>query len=93
MNRDLKNIPRQINPHMWNELIGEKNSASYHAHIGFYLCVKKIWNIISNHRSLKMTKKQIANFPERLEASEFYTSLVFIIKKYFNKTLTVEYHN
>lgn len=38
-----------------------------------------------------MTKKDIANYPERLEASEFYTSLVFIIKKYFNRTLTVEY--
>ncbi len=93
MNRDLKYIPHQINPHTWNELIGDKNSSSHHAHIGFYLCVKKIWNIISNHRSLKMTKKEIANFPERLEASEFYTSLVFIIKKYFNKTLTVEYRD
>lgn len=93
MNRDLKYVPHQINPHTWNTLIGDKNSSSHHAHIGFYLCVKKIWNIISKHRSIKMTKKEIANFPERLEASEFYTSLVFIIKKYFNKTLTVEYRN
>gem|GEM_PF-749147 len=93
MNRSLKHIPHIINPHTWNELIGDKNSSSHHAYIGFYLCVKKIWNIISNHRSLKMTKKDIANYPERLRASEFYTSLEFIIKKYFNKTLTVEYRN
>src|SRR5574344_1043308 len=91
MNRDLKDLPHQVNPRAWNELIGDKNSYSHHARIGFYLCVKKIWNIISNHRSLKMTKKEIANFPERLKASEFYSSLVFVIKKYLNKTLTVEY--
>lgn len=40
-----------------------------------------------------MTKKDIANYPERLNASEFYTSLIFIIKKYFDKTLAVEYRN
>lgn len=48
---------------------------------------------MSNHRTLKMTKKEIANYPEKLQESEFFTSLVFIIKKYFNKTLTVEYCN
>lgn len=40
-----------------------------------------------------MTKKDIANYPERLQASEFFGSLVFIIKKYLNKSLVVEYHN
>lgn len=40
-----------------------------------------------------MSKKDIANYPEKLEQSEFYTSLVFIIKKYFNKTLHIEYAN
>lgn len=39
-----------------------------------------------------MTKKDIANYPERLNHSEFYTSLqIFIIKKYLNKILRVEY--
>ena len=40
-----------------------------------------------------MTKKDIANYREKLEQSEFYTSLMFIIKKYFNRTLRVEYAN
>jgi len=38
-----------------------------------------------------MTKKDITDYPQKLDQSAFYTSLVFIIKKYFNKTLTVEY--
>jgi len=38
-----------------------------------------------------MTKEDIANYPKKFEQSEFYTSLVFIIKKYFDRTLTVEY--
>jgi len=40
-----------------------------------------------------MTKKELANYPERLKSSDFFTSLLFIIKKYFNKTLTVDYRN
>jgi predicted ATPase len=40
-----------------------------------------------------MTKKEIANYKERLKESDFFTSLVFIIKKYFNKTLTIEYRD
>jgi len=40
-----------------------------------------------------MSKKDIANYPEKLKQSEFYTSLVFIIKKYFNKTLSIKYVN
>jgi predicted ATP-dependent endonuclease of OLD family len=38
-----------------------------------------------------MSKNDIASYPEKLNQSEFYTSLVFIIKKYFNRTLTIEY--
>jgi len=40
-----------------------------------------------------MDKKDIADYTQKLNQSEFYTSLVFIIKKYFNRTLTVEYTN
>ncbi len=40
-----------------------------------------------------MSKKDIANYPEKLKQSEFYTSLVFIIKKYFGRTLTIKYAN
>lgn len=92
-NRSLHNIPHKISPHTWNELIADKNSSTHYLHLGFYLCVKKIWNVMSKHRSLKMTKKDIANYPERLENSEFFRSLSFIIKKYLHKTLVVEYRN
>lgn len=40
-----------------------------------------------------MSKNDIANYPEKLKQSEFYTSLSFVIKKYFNKTLVIEYAN
>jgi putative ATP-dependent endonuclease of the OLD family len=40
-----------------------------------------------------MTTKNIANYPERLASSDFYTSLSFIIKKYFNRILHVEFKN
>ena len=93
MNRSLKNVSNTIDPHAWDAFIWKKNSSNYHAYLGFYLCAKKIWNIISDHFTLKMTKKDIANYPEKLEQSEFYTSLTFIIKKYFDRTLMIEYAN
>ena len=40
-----------------------------------------------------MTQDDIKNYPQKLQESEFYTSLVAIIKKYFNKTLTIVYVN
>ena len=91
--RSLKNIPHVINPHYWNFLIAEKNSSHYHAYLWFFLCVKRIWNIMSKSWSLKMTKKEIANYPQRLKDSAFFTSIVYIIKKHLHKTLIVEYRN
>jgi len=93
MDRSFKNISNTVDPHAWDTFVGNKNSSEYHAYIGFYLCAKKIWNIISDHFTLKMTKRNSENYLERLQQSEFFTSLVFIIKKYFNKTLTVNYAN
>lgn len=40
---------------------------------------------------LNTSKIDVVNYSEKLKQSEFYTSLVFIIKKYFNKDLTIEY--
>ncbi len=93
LNRNLKHVSNSIDPHAWNTFIWDKNSFEYHAYIGFYLCAKKIRNIISDHCTLKMTKKDITNYPEKLKQSEFCTSLTFIIKKYFDKTLTIDYAN
>lgn len=40
-----------------------------------------------------MSEEDVAQYPQKLEQSEFYTSLVGAIKKYFNKTLYIEYAN
>jgi len=40
-----------------------------------------------------MNPDDIQNYPKKLKQSEFYISLALVIKKYFNKTLTVEYIN
>ena len=65
----------------------------YRSYIGFYLCAKKIRNIISDHSTLTMSPEDIASYPQKLQQSEFYISLVSIIKKYFNRTLHIEYGN
>lgn len=93
MERSFKNVSNTIDPHAWDNFLGDKNSSEYHAYIGFYLCAKKVWNIISDHFTLKMSKKDSESYQERLKQSSFFTSLVFIIKKYFDRTLTVEYAN
>ncbi len=91
MNRSLKKISNRVDPHAWDTFIGNKDSLDYHAFIWFYLCAKKIRNIISDHSTLKMTDADIADYPKKLEESSFYASLSSVIKKYFNKTLHIDY--
>lgn len=93
MNRSLNHVSNIIDPHAWDTFIWDKNSSDYHSYIWFYLCAKKIRNIISDQSTLKMDEKDIVNYGKKLEQSEFYTSLAFIIKKYFNKSLHIEYSN
>jgi predicted ATP-dependent endonuclease of OLD family len=38
-----------------------------------------------------MSDKDISDYPQKLAQSKFYTSLISAIKKYFNKTLRIEY--
>lgn len=92
-NRSLKKVSNTIDPATWNSGIWDKNSSDYRSYIGFCLCARKVRNIISDHSTLKMTQDDIKNYPQKLQESEFYTSLVAIIKKYFNKTLTIVYVN
>ena len=93
MNRSLKNVSNTIDPHSWDTFIWSKNSSDYHSYVGFYLCAKKIRNIISDQSILGMNEDDIANYPEKLKQSEFYLSLVSVIKKYFNRDLRIEYTN
>jgi len=90
-NRSLQNVSNIVDPHAWDIFIWSKDSSDYHPYIWFYLCAKKVRNIISDHSMLNTSKIDVVNYSEKLKQSEFYTSLVFIIKKYFNKDLTIEY--
>ena len=40
-----------------------------------------------------MTETDIAEYPEKLQQSEFYISLSSSIKKHFDKTLVIDYVN
>ena len=91
--RSLENVSNSVDPHAWNTLIWTKNSSDYHSYIWFYLCAKKIRNIISDHSTLKMSAEDIASYPEKLQQSDFYISLSSAIKKYFNRTLYIIYAN
>ncbi len=90
-NRSLLGVSNTIDPRAWMKFVADKDSFDYHSYLGFYLCAKKIWNIISDHSTLIMTKKHIANYPEKLKKSDFFVSLSFVIKKYLNKTLHIQY--
>ncbi len=91
LNRSLKKVSNSINPQSRNVFVWDRNSSVYHSYLSFYLCAKKIWNIISDHSTLKMDQHDIDNYPQKLQQSEFYTSLIRIIDKYFDKKLTIEY--
>lgn len=95
MNRSLKHVSNTIDPHAWDTFIGNKKSSEYHSYIGFYLCAKKIRNIISDYSTLKlkMNEHDMVNYREKLGNSEFYISLVSVIKKYFDMELDITYSN
>lgn len=79
-NRSLQHIPHAINPHAWNELIADKNSAYHHSYLWFFLCVKKIWNIISKNWSLKMTKKKLLIIQKDYKNPNFLWIFLLVLK-------------
>jgi hypothetical protein len=69
---------------------------------GYYLCLKKIWDIINNasEENVKEKIKQkndidysYEKINKKLKKSAFFTSLEFIVNHYLNKTLDIEYKN
>ncbi len=90
-NRSMRNVSNTVNPHAWNHFIWDKFSSEFRSYIWFYLCAKKVRNIISNHSTLDMSEQDIVEYLEKLGKSDFYTSLVGAINKYLNKTLHIEY--
>lgn len=93
MNRSLHKVSNSIDPHAWDIFLWNKNSSDYHSYIWFYLCAKKIRNIISDHAPLYMDEEHMKHYREKLEKSDFYISLSASIQKYFNRTLHIEYSN
>lgn len=91
MNRSLHTVPHSINPHAWDDFVWDKNSSEYHSYVWFYLCAKKIRNIISDTSTLKIDEDNVLEYAKKLKQSEFYVSLSSIIKKYFNKDLRITY--
>lgn len=89
--RSLSHISHRVDPYARNSFVSWAYAADQYMYTWFYLCAKKIWNIISDNFTLKMSKKDIANYPQKLESSEFFVSLSFVINKYFNRLLQVEY--
>lgn len=91
IDRSLEHVSNVVDPRAWNTFIGTKDSVDYHSYIWFYLCVKKIRNIISDHSTLKMSQNDMIVYSKKLEQSDFYISMSAVIKKYLNKTLHIEY--
>ncbi len=90
-NRSLRNVSSTVYPYARDSFVWDKNSSEYHSYIGFYLCAKKIRNSISDTLTLSVDKNMIGDYSQKLNQSEFYISLVSVIKKYFNRTLHIEY--
>ena len=90
-NRSLKHVSNIVDPHARDNFIWSKASYDYHSYVWFYLCAKKVRNIISDHSTLDTNTIDVADYSDKLNTSEFYTSLTFIIKRYFNKDLSRDY--
>jgi len=97
VDRKLKNVPNQLDPEMWYNYIANKNSIDDASHMWYFLCAKKIWNIL-NHTSEEniLEKKSALDFSpkaieKKLKKSEFFRSLTFALNKYLDKKLLIEY--
>lgn len=89
-NLDFKNF---INPHeIINDLEYSRNSL-----VGYTGCIYKIWSILENFTQAELLSSNInlqeKAIDERLKKSDFFVSLNYMIKKYFDKNLRVDYIN
>lgn len=95
LHRSFLWLSTKINPKLRNAYISQKDTIEYTPFIWYYLCIKKIRNIINHTSDENITKKQntkeltIENIEAKVEKSKFYCSLKTIIQKYFNKKLCI----
>ncbi len=89
-NLDFKNF---INP---NEIINDLEY-SRNSLVGYTWCIYKIWSILENFTQKELLSpdlnQQEKAIDERLKKSDFFVSLNYMIKKYFDKQLRVDYVN
>lgn len=89
-NLDFKNF---INP---NEIINDLEY-SRNSLVGYTWCIYKIWSILENFTQKELLSpdlnQQEKAIDERLKKSDFFVSLNYIMNKYFDKQLRVDYVN
>ena len=89
-NLDFKNF---INP---NEIINDLEY-SRNSLVGYTWCIYKIWSILENFTQKELLSpdpnQQEKVIDERLKKSDFFVSLNYMMNKYFDKQLRVDYVN
>ena len=89
-NLDFKNF---INP---NEIINDLDY-SRNSLVGYTWCIYKIWSILENFTQKELLSPDLNQqekvIDERLKKSDFFVSLNYMMNKYFDKQLRVDYVN
>ena len=89
-NLDFKNF---INP---NEIINDLDY-SRNSLVGYTWCIYKIWSILENFTQKELLSPDLNQqekvIDERLKKFDFFVSLNYMMKKYFDKHLRVDYVN
>lgn len=99
VDRRLKDIPNQIDPEMRYTYISSKDSTDSDSYMWYFLCAKKIWNILNYSSEENVLEKNSASdfsaktIEKKLKKSEFFKSLAFALNKYLDKNLLIEYIN
>ena len=89
----------EVNESLRDDFIAKKDYRENNSLLWYALCIKKIYNIISNtseeNRDQKINSEELTvnKINEKLENSLFYTSLKKSIKKYLNFTLETSFNN
>lgn len=97
--RKLKDIPNQIDPEMRYSYISSEKSTDNESYMWYFLCAKKIRNVLNHTSEENILDKQSAfdfspkAIEKKLKKSEFFKSLIFALNKYLDKNLVIEYAN
>lgn len=93
--RNFYNLKKNVSQHnLRNDFISKINYRENNSLLGYSLCIKKLWNIITNKEINQETKEKWLdqkNLEQKLEKSLFYNSLKKSIKKYLNLQMKVIY--